>query len=178
MRIGKLTAQHLFADRSQEACGGLIMATSKHSYSPGGGAEFVPAQEIFHLTKLIRENRGRTRGDATNVVPIHGEVSTKSFREWSWRNILLWQLESKSDPYASIEVQSVSRAPAASLAYQVDFSVSAKGKTQYFALRINPVSLTTFTLIIQLKATSASIPLGMAAAQIVWSKAGRVNGLY
>ena len=125
------------------------MATSKHSYSPGGGAEFVPAQEIFHLTKLMRENRGRTHGDATNVVPIHGEISTKSFREWSSKNILLWQLESKSDRYASIEVQSVSRALAARLAYQVDFSISSKGNTQYFALRINPVSSTNFTLIIQ-----------------------------
>ena len=63
------------------------MATSKHSYSPGGGAEFVASQEIFHLTKLMRENRGRTYGDATNVVPIHGEVSTKSFREWSSKNL-------------------------------------------------------------------------------------------
>jgi hypothetical protein len=155
------------------------MAISKHAFSHGGGgAEFVPAQEIFHLTKLIRENRGRTYGDATNVVPIHGEVSTKSFREWSSRNILLWQLESKSDPFASVDIQSVSRATAANLAYQVDFSTSSKGNTQYFALRINPVSLTSFTLIIQRKNTAASIPLGMAAAPIVWSKAGRVNGLY
>jgi hypothetical protein len=154
------------------------MATSKHSYSPGGGAEFVPGQEIFHLAKLMRENRGRTHGDATNVVPIHGEVSTKSFREWSSKNILLWQLELKGDPYASIEIQSVSRALATRLAYQVDFSISSKGNTQYFALRINPVSSTTFTLIIQRKNTAASIPLGLDAAPIVWSKAGRVNGVY
>jgi hypothetical protein len=155
-----------------------IMTASKHAYGHGGGAEFVPAQEIFHLTKLIRENRGRIYGDASNVVPIHGEVSTKSFRDWSLRNILLWRSESKNDPFASVDVQSVSRATAANLAYQVDFSISSKGNTQYFALRINPVSPTTFTLTIQLKNNASSIPLGMAAAPIIWSKAGRVNGLY
>lgn len=143
----------------------------------GGGAAFVPAREVLHLSRLLYENRFRYPGDASNIVLDHGEVSQKSFREWSSKNILLWRLQSKVDPHSSVEIQSVSHAPAAGLAYQIDFSVSSRGITEYYTLRIAQVSQDTFTLIIQRKSSPSSIPMGLSAAPIVWSKAGKVGGL-
>lgn len=151
------------------------MAT-KSAYGHGSGGGFVPAQEVFQLMRLLRENRGRMPGEISYIVAYHGEASQKSFREWTVKNILLWQRESKSDPYAYIEIESVSRSSSSDLVYHVDLSISSRGNAGYFALRIYQVSPESFILTIQRKPSRLSIPVGLNAAPIVWSKAGKIGG--
>jgi hypothetical protein len=150
---------------------------SKHGYNHGGGGGFGPAQEIFQLTRLLRENRGWCHGNINVIVPYNGEFAQKSFREWSWKNILSWQKQSKGDPFASIEIQDVARALTGSLAYQVDFSISSRGITEYYVMRITQVSLDTFTSTIQRKNSRSSIPIGLDRAPVVWSQVGKPGGL-
>jgi hypothetical protein len=153
------------------------MVAIKHTSDHGGGGGFVAAQEIFQLTRLLRENRDRYYSNVNVIVPYHGEFAQKSFREWSWKNILLWQKQSKGDPFASVEIKDVARSLTDSLAYQVDFSISSRRITEYYVMRITQVSPDTFTLTIQRKNSPASIPIGLDRAPVVWSQVGKPGGL-
>lgn len=156
------------------------MGATKHSYmsSTGGGAEFVPAREVFHLKKLLSENQGRFSGDGNYIVQFHGEVTAKSLREWSLKHIFLWQGNGKAARDSVVDFESVSRDKSSGLAYQVDFSVSAAGKTDNYVLRISETLHNMFVVIIQHKLTASSIPLGLNAAPIVYSKTGAVSPLF
>ena len=157
------------------------MAATKHSnghIGGGGGADFVPAREVFHLKKLYSENRGWYDGDGNYIVPFHGEVTAKSLREWSLKHICLWRGKGKEARDSVVDFDNVSRDKGSGLAYQVDFSVSAAGKTENYVLRISETFHDNFVVIIQRKPSPSSLPLGLNAAPIVWSKTGKVSPLF
>jgi hypothetical protein len=157
------------------------MGATKHSYANvggSGGADFVPVREVFHLKKLFSENRGSFDGDGNYIVPFHGEVTAKSLREWSLKHICLWRGKGQAAHDSVVDFDNVSRDKDSGLAYQVDFSVSAAGKTENFVLRINEASHDMFVITIQRKSSPSSLPLGLNAAPIVWSRTGKVSPLF
>jgi hypothetical protein len=154
--------------------------TAKHSYMSGGGhgGGFVPCQEIYQLTRLIRENRGRLPGDLGSLWPIHGgDLEPKSFRIWAVRNIVAWQMANRETYFASVEIENLSRSPSTGLAYHIDFHLADKGKTDHYLLRISDGLPGYYVLIIQKKDSPRSYPLGLPSAKdgasIVWSKSGQ-----